>query len=215
MLVEKAKYKFNEASIEAIQRRIDQNPHFKESGIIGIHAVHHELIWEMKNELSTAIESGCENKKSFKKVKKHIDNNVNYLLNQLSKWATANALNDLNINPPLDYLAHYPRHTEYYEQALKLDKKRSKPYWATVRELFARAGAAYVQDKLDSKAQRSDYLVYGADEARYTDHPVGNPNPVSPDRKEFYKLYEGLFDQYRLRYVDELEKNTEAEIKFI
>lgn len=38
------------------------------------------------------------------------------------------------------------------KDAEQLDKLRSSPYWSTTRELFARAGAAYVQDKIENWA---------------------------------------------------------------
>lgn len=51
--------------------------------------------------------------------------------------------------------------TEYYQNAKKMDSlcsKCDKGYWAEDVEIFARAFACYVNDKLQEKGGRSDYL---------------------------------------------------------
>jgi hypothetical protein len=50
-------------------------------------------------------------------------------------------------------------HTEYYREASMLDGKKSKPYWTTPHELFARAFEMYVADKISNADGRNDYLV--------------------------------------------------------
>lgn len=51
--------------------------------------------------------------------------------------------------------------TEYYQDAIAFDQvhsKDSKGYWQSTTELFARAFACYVEDKLKEKNIRNDYL---------------------------------------------------------
>ena len=49
--------------------------------------------------------------------------------------------------------------TSVYQRSRKLDKYRSKPYWATNIEMAARCFEAYVKDRLASEGIRNDYLV--------------------------------------------------------
>nr|WP_257144282.1 LPD1 domain-containing protein [Bacillus thuringiensis] len=44
----------------------------------------------------------------------------------------------------------------YFDTAIKLDKKRSKKYWSTNHELFARAFEAYVESDLQDQEHRND-----------------------------------------------------------
>jgi len=101
--------------------------------------------------------------------------------------------------------------TDFHTQAKQLDKTRSEPYWATTRELFARAGAAYVSDKIEAKGGRSDYLVYGADEERYATHSVGNPNPTGIDRQVLAERFDALIAVYRLECANKIEPETGLE----
>ncbi|OJD85752.1 LPD1 domain-containing protein [Bacillus anthracis] len=47
----------------------------------------------------------------------------------------------------------------YFDTAIKLDKKRTKKYWSTNHEMFARAFEAYVESALLDQEHRNDYLV--------------------------------------------------------
>ena len=82
--------------------------------------------------------------------------------------------------------------------ALSLDTKRSVPYWGTKREMFARAFASYVSDKLRAMGCHNDYLVYGANEGRYTgERYPDDPNPSGEERRRFNELFDGVFAEYR------------------
>lgn len=101
--------------------------------------------------------------------------------------------------------------SDYLQSAEKLDKTRSKPYWATTLELFARAGAAYVQDKLDAEANRCDYLVYGSEEKTYVDCEHGNPVPMGETRQRINAALDGLVAEYRREFMKTLDASVEAE----
>jgi|GEM_PF-4977729 len=94
----------------------------------------------------------------------------------------------------------------YYEQVRQLDKNRNTPYWATTHELFARAEAVYIYDKLEVKGIRNDYLVYGSDEQRYAEHPNGNPNPVGHDRETLAVHFNNLIDEYRINFINNIKR---------
>jgi hypothetical protein len=64
---------------------------------------------------------------------------------------------------------------------------------------------------LASKGVRSDYLVYGADEERYLQHPRGNPNPAGIDRLALRELFAAVVEDYRTRFVRQFEVDVEAE----
>lgn len=91
----------------------------------------------------------------------------------------------------------------YSKDAEQLDGLRSSAYWNTTRELFARAGAAYVQDKIEELGGRSDYLVYGAGDGRRVEGLNASPNPCGDDRKALRACFDALMDEYRATLVNE------------
>lgn len=100
--------------------------------------------------------------------------------------------------------------TDFMKDAEKFDKMRSKAYWATPIELFARAGAAYVHDKLEGQGVRSDYLVAGAQENRCLETLGASPNPRGEDRTALYACFEAVMDEYRLKCRAEREASQES-----
>jgi hypothetical protein len=71
--------------------------------------------------------------------------------------------------------------TEYLADAKKVETSYTG-YWTDKKELLARAGAAYIKDKLTEKGIRNDYLVGHAE-----DHC-----PKGEERKMFDKLFDEL-----------------------
>lgn len=65
----------------------------------------------------------------------------------------------------------YPASSRFLEDGEYFDSFRSKPYWSTRVELFARAFEAWVQDRVEAKpGHRSQYLVYGKGENTTAEH---------------------------------------------
>ena len=93
--------------------------------------------------------------------------------------------------------------SDYSKDAEQLDSLRSSAYWNTTRELFARAGAAYVQDKIEELGGRSDYLVYGAGDRRLVGGLDASPNPSGEDRAALRACFDALMDEYRATLVNE------------
>lgn len=88
--------------------------------------------------------------------------------------------------------------TDYITHAKNLDKMfKSKPYWSTVLEMFARAFESYVQDRTDSKSQ---YLVHGTDTPVREYTGKGNktlpasPYPQGSEREAINAAFDNFFD---------------------
>ena len=208
-LYQKAETVFTERAVRYIESAKD-NPGFSKSGIVPSGAV--SGMDDIADEIFETLRKGCDNKPGFTKVKDKVEGNVTYMVRKLALACTVDAARSLNVDLPQSFLSGANgRDTGYYAQGQKLDETRSSPYWATTRELFARAGAAYVLDQLDAKGARSDYLVYGADEQRYANHPVGNPNPTGEDRRVLAEHFNNLMTEYRLRCVSRAEADAGME----
>lgn len=71
----------------------------------------------------------------------------------------------------------YPGSSRFLNDAAHYDSFRSKPYWSTPVEMFARAFESWVQDRVEATpGHRSQYLVYGKQEnldAEYSGYPRG------------------------------------------
>lgn len=87
--------------------------------------------------------------------------------------------------------------SQFYEDALKLDENRSKPYYSTTVEMFARAFESYVFDKAKIVGFMSEYLVHSVSSDIYERMNMGSPYPKGRDRRELYKAFERLFEVYR------------------
>lgn len=167
---------------------------------------------EKASELLRALKEGCEDVSKFSHVKGKIEKNLNWMMSHLSVAVTLDAAREMKADLPKAFFSSSSQcETNFYLEAKKLDKDRSTLYWSTTRELFARAGAAYIYDALTQKDIRSDYLVYGSDEAAHLAHPMGNPNPTGIDREMQSEHFSTLIDEYRLqcRQKNEAEAGME------
>lgn len=173
-------------------------------GAITASSVHEKI-----DDMMDRLKDRHPEKKVFTKYKSQIRANVAFLVSNMAASATIDALRDLNAPMPHGFSNANARDTQFLKDAKKLDEQRSETYWATRRELFARAGAAYVNDRLEGLDVRSDYLVYGSDEERHLGNALGNPNPAGTDRQRFNGLFDALVAEYRLRVVNEASKGQE------
>ncbi|TKI39107.1 LPD1 domain-containing protein [Bacillus mycoides] len=87
--------------------------------------------------------------------------------------------------------------SHFLENALEFDRGRSKPYFSTIRELFARAFEGYVENKLVNRGLRNDYLVTG------TMYDSG----LYPNGEEAKAIYSAI-DQYVLTVAEFLNKRA-------
>ena len=168
-------------------------------------AVPGELWNSVDTQIMCAISDASPDRAAYRRVKEKVQSNVTYLVRNLAMAMTVDASRGLGVTLPDEFLGgNNARKTNFYEQALRLDKKRTDPYWSTTIELFARAGAAYVFDQLAAKGVQSDYLVFGADEGRHANHPSGDPNPGGVDREALGDHFGRLIADYRLTSVKQL-----------
>lgn len=134
-----------------------------------------------------------------KKAKEHLTGNVWHHFRNESLGLSLRQLEERGMEVPAHLAQHHTlrKATQFYKDAKELDKLRSSPYWATDLEMFARAGAAYVQDKIESLGNRSDYLVYGADNNRKVDGIGASPNPCGDDRTALNACFDQLMADYK------------------
>ncbi|MFA6231028.1 MAG: LPD1 domain-containing protein [Rhodanobacter sp.] len=187
------------------------DPDFAKTGLdaYGYGAITANRVREQVDSLMEHLKDRHPEKKVFSQYKSQIRANVSFLVANMAASATVDALRDLNMPMPQGFSHANARDTQFLKDARKLDEQRGSPYWATPRELFARAGAAYVSDRLEGLDVRSDYLVYGSDEARHLTNELGNPNPAGEDRQRFAGLFNDLVAEYRLRAVNEATKDAD------
>lgn len=82
--------------------------------------------------------------------------------------------------------------SDYSREASRLCGK-SGTYWKQPCEMFARGFEAYVHDKLAAMGARSDYLVHGVEEDRFSGPEYkGNPYPVGKEREAINKTIEAV-----------------------
>lgn len=107
--------------------------------------------------------------------------------------------------------------TEFYMNAEKIDQGATKTengYWKSKVELFARAFACYVKDKLKESGRRNDYLCGHADSVVCeTEDGMIAAYPTGEERKRFFILFDQLFIELKqLGYlhepIDEYEFNN-------
>lgn len=76
-----------------------------------------------------------------------------------------------------------------------------KRYWSTEVELFARAGAAYIHDKLAESKIDNNYLVAGAEEERLFNKAgeIGkfSINPIGKERKQINRVFDFMFQEIK------------------
>lgn len=133
-----------------------------------------------------------------KEVRDGVENNLRFLL-----------INKENLEKMIkskDFGDRFEVHTDFYSQAIDLDKGRVKPYFATEVELFARAFEGYVEDVITNRGNKSQYLVHST----YNKYYEGlSPYPQGEERK----LINQKMKEFLLLVVDRFsELQTEEEI---
>lgn len=95
--------------------------------------------------------------------------------------------------------------TDYLRASKEMDRKYSRDsmgYWSSNIEMFARAFAVYVQDKLAEKGIRSDYLTGHAESSIY---------PEGEERKRLNKLFDEVIAELKTRGILHAEQNVASE----
>lgn len=104
----------------------------------------------------------------------------------------------LTYNQPIDEIVCYPKRTDFYTNSIKFDSihsKESKGYWQSSKEMFARAFACYVQDKL---SYRTDYLCGHANSAVTSlDDEVIKAFPEGAEREAINKCFDKVIGELK------------------
>lgn len=100
---------------------------------------------------------------------------------------------------------NFLKNSEYFD---KKCKKSGNGYWASNREMFARAFACYVKDKLGDR--RSDYLVGHADCANIDGLAA---YPTGEERKMINEKFDGFFKELSKMEFFSTDKPKKEEIK--
>lgn len=81
--------------------------------------------------------------------------------------------------------------TSYYINARSLDSTRSKPYWTSPTEMFARAGSAIVFDRLREIHGISNGFLDASSDPKLFEpgRHRANPNPAGKEREEFAEVF--------------------------
>ena len=112
------------------------------------------------------------------------------------------------------------KRTDFYENSIAFDDGHSKTdhgYWQSTQEMFARAFACYVKDRLEEKGIRSDYLCGHADRAiTFITDKDGSLKPIKAfpegeERKRINEKFDIFFDKLReLEILHPFEKAIDA-----
>jgi hypothetical protein len=86
--------------------------------------------------------------------------------------------------------------SEFLSEASKLDVTKTKAYWATTREMGARAFQSYIEDKLREKGRQNDYLSAMADNKFY-EADGAKPFPEGEERKKINAAFDALMAEMR------------------
>ena len=128
----------------------------------------------------------------------------------------------LRDNSKFDIVETKTINTNYYTDACYFDSLRTKSYYSTETELFARAFEAYVEDSLSEQQMCSEYLVHGTNSKVYAAMYDGhNPYPCGEERKlintEIRKILDfvskyvvcGCFDVKYRKYYTSTQYSTD------
>ncbi len=196
------------AAIPAGERDLARSPH----GISGWGAVDISTQNELLSLIVEGLREASAEGKAFRKVEAKVETNLRHMLRHLGLLVTVDAARESGVTLDDRYLgAQHRIDSDYVTQATELDKKRSTPYWATTIELFARAGAQFVEHELRDQGIRSDYLVYGANDEQHVNNAWGNPNPVEADRMRFKPLFAEMIEELRLELARKAELEASPE----
>jgi len=106
--------------------------------------------------------------------------------------------------------SNYRCKTDYHANSLHADTTRSKPYFSTAEEQWARAFETYIGDTLSKMGRKNDYLAHGSqNQGDYKIYPEG------AEREQFNERMDAFFDEHRATLIRwftpkvELEKTEE------
>lgn len=91
--------------------------------------------------------------------------------------------------------------TTFRQEAYKIDQGRTSDYWTEKWEMLARAGSAYIEDKLQSLDRRNDFLSFGSDNKYYRLFNI-RPFPEGQERDSINAAFDNLFATLKTKETD-------------
>lgn len=163
-----------------------------------------ELVSKFESNIEKLLKGDSFNDDSARKLMDEIGDEYKMLSgNELRENAKNSLIGDMKefndrYNQTVDEIICPSQKTEYYKNSIEFDRsyrKESKGYWQDKKEMFARAFACYVKDKLD---YRSDYLCGHADSyVTIVDGKIIKAFPEGEERKAFNKGFDKVIDQLK------------------
>ncbi|WP_374717768.1 LPD1 domain-containing protein [Neobacillus sp.] len=126
--------------------------------------------------------SGLTNgEKKIEKAKKNYERNI-------KKFAQALAwFHEQETGERVERIPYPSDKSQYFQNAIILDKQKEGKYWSSNVELAARAFEAFIQDKLKASNRVSDYLVAGTNDK--TAFPMGEERKAINEKFEVIMKY--------------------------
>lgn len=93
-----------------------------------------------------------------------------------------------------------PKGSSFFAEAVRLDGGQRDKYWSKRHEMAARAFQSYLEDRLEGKGRRNDYLSSFADNKYHYDALFGiqwNPYPEGEERTRINAAFDQLFASIR------------------
>jgi hypothetical protein len=116
--------------------------------------------------------------------------------------------------------------TDFYSDAKKLDGSFSRAeanlsgkgskggYWSSDCELIARAGAAWIHDRISEAGITNDYLCGHAEGVGLTEDGIAHLAPQGAERKEFDRMFDGwVADLVERGILHEADRGREVEVE--
>lgn len=163
-----------------------------------------KLLSKFESNIDKLLKGDSFNDDSARKLMDEIGDEYKLLSgNELRENAKNSLIGDMKefndrYNQTVDEIICPSQKTEYYKNSIEFDRsyrKESKGYWQDKKEMFARAFACYVKDKLD---YRSDYLCGHADSyVTIVDGKIIKAFPEGEERKAFNKGFDKVIDQLK------------------
>lgn len=91
-------------------------------------------------------------------------------------------------------------HTNFYKDACELNSSYARDafgYWNSKAEMFARAFACYIEDKLTEQGIRDDYLTGHADSLMLTTHGFAHTGTFGWERNLINSYFDQFFDKLK------------------
>ncbi|MFD1609829.1 LPD1 domain-containing protein [Oceanobacillus luteolus] len=153
-----------------------------------------EVIVELKIQSNEQLERKLTyslpsflNAKDYEKIKQNeINKNEREFVKKIQALAW---LHEQETGERLEKIPVPTDRTQFYNNAIELDRNKEGKYWSSNVELAARAFEAYIEDLLKDNDMKNDYLVCGTNDSKAF--------PIGEERKKINTYFDILFIHLR------------------